>query len=411
MTLETGMKIMNEKTPRSERYYIGFFGRTNSGKSSLMNALTGQQTAIVSDVAGTTTDVVQKNIELPGIGPCVLLDTAGSDDKTSIGDLRLTQTRKAVQRINLGVLILNAASLSDWSEEIKWKKELEDQQIPVVIVLNKVDLTTDNGFSIGRILSRTLSKEIIPISAKRGMGIDKLLIAIRENISKNCDITDLTGNLVEKDDVVLLVMPQDIQAPKGRLILPQVQTIRNLLDKKCITMCCTDDTIEKALAAMANPPKLIITDSQSFAKVEAVRPKDSMLTSFSILFANYKGDIYRFISGARAMEHLKPTARILIAEACSHVPQNEDIGRVKLPEMLRNRFGNNLIIENVSGNDFPEDLSKYDLIIHCAACMFTRQHVLNRVESAVKYNIPITNYGIAIAWLTGILDRVVIPMN
>lgn len=411
MILETGMKIMNEQTPRSERCYIGFFGRTNSGKSSLMNALTGQHTAIVSEVAGTTTDVIQKNIELPDIGPCVLLDTAGFDDKTGLGDLRLTQTRKAAQRINMGILVLNAASLSDWSEELKWKKELEDQQIPVVIVLNKVDLTTDNGFSIGRILTRTLSKEIIPISAKKGTGIDKLLLAIKENISKNSDIIDLTGNLVDENDTVLLVMPQDIQAPKGRLILPQVQTIRNLLDKKCITVCCTDNNIEKALATMANPPKLIITDSQSFAKVEAVRPKESMLTSFSILFANYKGDIYRFISGARSMEYLKPNARILIAEACSHVPQNEDIGRVKLPEMLRKRFGNYLVIDNVSGNDFPEDLSKYDLIIHCAACMFTRQHVLNRVENAAKYNIPITNYGIAIAWLNGILDRVVIPMR
>lgn len=400
---------MKEETPRSERLYIGFFGRTNSGKSSLMNAITGQETAIVSDIAGTTTDIVQKNIELPGIGPCVLLDTAGFDDKTKLGDVRLNQTHKAAQRINIGVLIINAASLSDWSEELKWKKELEDQQIPVIIVLNKVDLTTDNGFSIARILSKSFSKELIPVSAKNRFGIERLLRAIKDNISKSGDLEDMTGNLVKEGDVVMLVMPQDIQAPRGRLILPQVQTIRNLLDKKCITISCTDENMSQALATLATPPNLIITDSQVFDKVEALCPKESKLTSFSILMANYKGDIHKFISGARFLEYLKPNARILIAEACTHVAQNEDIGRVKLPEILRKRFGDKLMIDIVAGNDFPEDLSKYDLVIHCGACMFTRRHVLSRIECASRQNVPITNYGIAIAWLKGILNRIVIP--
>lgn len=404
------MNIMKEETPRSERFHIGFFGRTNSGKSSLMNALTGQNTAIVSEVAGTTTDIVHKNIELPGIGPSVLLDTAGFDDKTTLGDLRLTQTRKAAQRINLGILVINAATLTDWSEELKWKKELEEQQIPVIIVLNKIDLTNDNGFSIGRILSRALSKELIPVSAKCNTGIDRLLKAIRENSSRNCETDDITGMLVTEDDIVVLVMPQDIQAPKGRLILPQVQTIRNLIDKKCITVCCTEQNLEKTLASLSEAPKLIVTDSQVFDKVERLCPPESKLTSFSILFASYKGDIQKFIHGARFLEYMKPDARILIAEACSHVPQNEDIGRVKLPAMLRKKFGDRLQIETVAGNDFPKNLEKYDLIIHCGACMFTRQHVMNRIESATKQNVPITNYGIAIAWLQGILDRVVFPL-
>lgn len=401
---------MKKETSRSERLYIGLFGRTNCGKSSLMNAITGQETAIVSDVAGTTTDVVHKNIELPGVGPCVLLDTAGFGDNTELGDMRLTQTNKATRQINIGILIINAASLTDWSEELKWKKKLEDQQIPVIIVLNKVDLTTDNGFSIGKIIGRAFSKEVIPVSAKNRFGLDMLLKAIKDNVSKEENFEDITGKLASRNDTVLLVMPQDTQAPKGRLILPQVQTIRNLLDKNCITIACNEETIQNALAALTAPPSLIITDSQIFDKVEALCPPESKLTSFSILMANYKGDIHKFVSGARFFEYLKPNARILIAEACTHVAQNEDIGRIKLPAMLRRKFGDKLIIDIVAGNDFPEDLSKYDLVIHCGACMFTRQHVMNRIECAAKYNVPITNYGIAIAWLQGILDRVSLPL-
>ena len=399
---------MKQETPRSNRFHIGIFGQTNSGKSSLLNALLGQQVAIVSDVAGTTTDVVQKNMELPGVGPCVFLDTAGFDDHTELGTLRQEQSRKAAMRVDLALFVVSAVKQDGWEEELRWKALFDRLGIPVLAVLTQCDRTNDERVLL-QAVGQTLGMQAIPVSAKTGCGLDRLRGAIASSLSASGELDDLTGSLVHEGDTVLLVMPQDIQAPKGRLILPQVQTIRNLLDKKCLVMSCTADSLPAMLSALAAPPVLMITDSQVFAQVEPLCPPETRLTSFSVLFARHKGDIHCFVAGAAALRRLSPSAHILIAEACSHVPQNEDIGRVKLPRLLRKRFGEALQIDIVSGNDFPDDLTPYDLIIHCGACMFTRRHVLGRVARAVAQNVPVTNYGIAIAELTGILDRVVYP--
>lgn len=399
---------MKQETPRSNRFHIGIFGQTNSGKSSLLNALVGQQVAIVSDVAGTTTDVVQKNMELPGVGPCVFLDTAGFDDHTELGTLRQEQSRKAAMRVDLALFVVSAVKQDGWEEELRWKALFDRLGIPVLAVLTQCDRANDERVLL-QAVGQTLGILAIPVSAKTGCGLDRLRGAIASLLSASGELDDLTGSLVHEGDTVLLVMPQDIQAPKGRLILPQVQTIRNLLDKKCLVMSCTADSLPAMLSALAAPPALMITDSQVFAQVEPLCPPETRLTSFSVLFARHKGDIHCFVAGAAALRRLSPSAHILIAEACSHVPQNEDIGRVKLPRLLRKRFGEALQIDIVSGNDFPDDLTPYDLIIHCGACMFTRRHVLGRVARAVAQNVPVTNYGIAIAELTGILDRVVYP--
>ena len=399
---------MKQETPRSNRFHIGIFGQTNSGKSSLLNALVGQQVAIVSDVAGTTTDVVQKNMELPGVGPCVFLDTAGFDDHTELGTLRQEQSRKAAMRVDLALFVVSAVKQDGWEEELRWKALFDRLGIPVLAVLTQCDRANDERVLL-QAVGQTLGMQAIPVSAKTGCGLDRLRGAIASSLSASGELDDLTGSLVHEGDTVLLVMPQDIQAPKGRLILPQVQTIRNLLDKKCLVMSCTADSLPAMLSALAAPPALMITDSQVFAQVEPLCPPETRLTSFSVLFARHKGDIHCFVAGAAALRRLSPSAHILIAEACSHVPQNEDIGRVKLPRLLRKRFGEALQIDIVSGNDFPDDLTPYDLIIHCGACMFTRRHVLGRVARAVAQNVPVTNYGIAIAELTGILDRVVYP--
>ena len=399
---------MKQETPRSNRFHIGIFGQTNSGKSSLLNALVGQQVAIVSDVAGTTTDVVQKNMELPGVGPCVFLDTAGFDDHTELGTLRQEQSRKAAMRVDLALFVVSAVKQDGWEEELRWKALFDRLGIPVLSVLTQCDRVNDERVLL-QAVGQTLGMQTIPVSAKTGCGLDRLRGAIASSLSASGELDDLTGSLVHEGDTVLLVMPQDIQAPKGRLILPQVQTIRNLLDKKCLVMSCTADSLPAMLSALAVPPALMITDSQVFAQVEPLCPPETRLTSFSVWFARHKGDIHRFVAGAAALRRLSPSAHILIAEACSHVPQNEDIGRVKLPRLLRKRFGEALQIDIVSGNDFPDDLTPYDLIIHCGACMFTRRHVLGRVARAVAQNVPVTNYGIAIAELTGILDRVVYP--
>lgn len=399
---------MKQETPRSNRFHIGIFGQTNSGKSSLLNALLGQQVAIVSDVAGTTTDVVQKNMELPGVGPCVFLDTAGFDDHTELGTLRQEQSRKAAMRVDLALFVVSAVKQDGWEEELRWKALFDRLGIPVLAVLTQCDRVNDER-ALLQAVRQTLGILAIPVSAKTGCGLDQLRGAIASSLSASGELDDLTGSLVHEGDTVLLVMPQDIQAPKGRLILPQVQTIRNLLDKKCLVMSCTADSLPAMLSALAAPPVLMITDSQVFAQVEPLCPPETRLTSFSVLFARHKGDIHCFVAGAAALRRLSPSAHILIAEACSHVPQNEDIGRVKLPRLLRKRFGEALQIDIVSGNDFPDDLTPYDLIIHCGACMFTRRHVLGRVARAVAQNVPVTNYGIAIAELTGILDRVVYP--
>ena len=386
---------------RSNRYHIAIFGRRNAGKSSLLNALAGQQVSIVSDVAGTTTDVVWKNIELPGVGAAVIGDTAGYDDSGVLGDMRVGRTRDVVARIDLALVVLQGTP-GDISYEKEWQRAFSAADIPVIYVLGK----SDEGAALQQ-WSKALGCGVLPVSAHTGEGIPELLARIAEYYKKDDNLDDITHSLVKAGDVVLLVMPQDAQAPQGRLIMPQVQTLRNLLDKHCMPVCCALEELPLLLGALKNPPSLVITDSQVFSQVEEQLPPQTRLTSFSVLMARHKGDIDTFRAGAAALLALPGNARVLIAEACSHIPQNEDIGRVKLPRLLRKRFGEDLAIEIVSGNDFPADLSPYDLVIHCGACMFTRRHVLSRLRQAKAQGVPVTNYGIAIAALTGVLPKVV----
>ena len=390
-------------TPSANRLHIALFGRRNSGKSSLINALTGQDTSLVSDIPGTTTDPVSKAIELHGIGPCVLIDTPGFDDEGTLGEMRIERTLKATERTDIALLLCEE---KDLQVEKIWMQQLKAKNIPVIPILNKADIRT-NASSIANTIEQELGQQPLLVSARNKQGMEDIRLAILEKLPQDFEQPSITGDLVSEDDLVLLVMPQDIQAPKGRLILPQVQTMRELLDKKCLITSCTTDKLSQTLKALAYPPKLIITDSQVFKTVYEQKPKESLLTSFSVLMAGYKGDIRQFIEGASAIDRLSESSRVLIAEACAHAPMTEDIGRVKIPRLLRKKIGEGLHIDMVSGNDFPKDLSRYDLIIHCGACMFNRKHVMNRLENASAQRIPMTNYGITLAHLMGILDKIV----
>ena len=387
-------------TPTANRLHIALFGRRNSGKSSLINALTGQDTALVSDIPGTTTDPVSKAMELHGIGPCVIIDTPGFDDEGTLGEMRIERTLKAIERTDIALLLCEETNLQ---EEAAWMQQLKAKNIPVILILNKADIRQDISF----LIEQELGEKPLLVSAKEKRGMEDIRLAILEKLPQDFEQTSITGDLVSENDLVLLVMPQDIQAPKGRLILPQVQTMRELLDKKCLIISCTTDKLPQTLQALARPPKLIITDSQVFKTVYEQKPAESLLTSFSVLMAGYKGDIRQFIEGASAIDRLTERSRVLIAEACAHAPMTEDIGRVKIPRLLRKKIGEGLQIDMVSGSDFPKDLSGYDLIIHCGACMFNRKHVMNRLESASSQQIPMTNYGITLAHLMGILDKIV----
>lgn len=389
-------------TPNANRLHIALYGKRNSGKSSLINALTGQDTAIVSDTPGTTTDLVSKAMEIHGIGPCLFIDTPGVDDEGTLGELRIERTMKAMEKTDVA-LVLCHDLLSPYETDLL--KRLKEKGIPAVLVLNKIDLL-DNAELRADAIEAQCGLRPVPVSAKEGRGMDRIREAVLGKIPSDFGVQHITGNLVAENDLVLLVMPQDIQAPKGRLILPQVQTIRELLDKKCVVVSCTTDKMQETLQALARAPKLIITDSQVFKTVYEQKPEASRLTSFSVLFAGFKGDIHYFVESAAAIESLTPSSRVLIAEACAHAPLTEDIGRVKLPRLLRNRIGEELQIDMVSGTDFPTDLSPYDLVIHCGACMFNRKYVLHRVEQTKNQQVPMTNYGVALAYLSGILDKI-----
>lgn len=391
-----------QDTPRANRIHIGLFGKRNSGKSSLINALTGQEVAVVSEYAGTTTDPVYKSMEIHGIGPCVFIDTAGLDDEGELGELRVRQTLRAMDRTDIALLVCTD---TDVSREKQWKDMLAEKNIPVIILLNKSDLLED-PLATARAIEQQLQQVPLIVSAVNNSNIEDIRRALIGKLPDETMSTGITGRLVKENDVVLLVMPQDIQAPKGRLILPQVQTLRELLDRKCIVSCCTTDKLQATLGALAQPPALIITDSQVFKTVYEQKPPESRLTSFSVLFAQYKGDIDYYLEGANAIDRLTEQSRVLIAEACTHAPLTEDIGRVKIPAMLRKRFGQGLTIDIVSGADFPEDLTPYQLVIHCGACMFNRKYVLQRIAQARKQQVPMTNYGVTIAYVQGILDKI-----
>ena len=398
-------------TPNANRLHIALFGKRNSGKSSLINALTGQDTALVSDTPGTTTDPVQKAMEIHGIGPCLFIDTPGFDDEGELGNRRIERTWKAVEKTDIALLLCAGGSSAeetgepDFTEELHWLEQLKAKNIPTILLINKADIRK-NTASLAIRIKETFGSQPIPVSAKEKTGVELIRQAILEKLPEDFDQQSITGSLVTEGDLVLLVMPQDIQAPKGRLILPQVQTIRELLDKKCLIMSCTTDKLRETLQALSRPPKLIITDSQVFKTVYEQKPEESRLTSFSVLFAGYKGDIRYYVRSASAIGSLTESSRVLIAEACTHAPLSEDIGRVKLPHLLRKRIGEMLSIDIVAGTDFPQDLTPYSLVIHCGACMFNRKYVLSRIERARLQNVPMTNYGVAIAFLNGILNQI-----
>ena len=378
-----------------ERLHIAFFGPANSGKSTLVNALCGQEVSLVSPVPGTTTDPVRKTVELPGLGACVLIDTAGLDDASLLGPERRRRTLSVLDETDIAVLV-------GW-EEMADQVGHDDTVIP-----DSLSVIPD------------LIGDLPVVTYKRGESIESLLERLRAVAPKQ-EERFLTGNLVKAGDCVLLVMPQDSEAPKGRLILPQVQVLRELLDRGCNALCCTPESLASALKRVT--PDLVITDSQVFGLVNRALPSSIPLTSFSVLLAGAKGDLRTFVEGASAIDRLQPGDRVLIAEACTHVPDTEDIGRVKIPALLRKKMAaqvghdetvtpgliGSLSIDIAAGNDFPEDLTPYQLIIHCGGCVATRTLVQSRIKKALRAGVPITNYGIAIAKLQGILERIEIP--
>ena len=375
------------------------------GKSSLINALTGQQTALVSDVPGTTTDPVSKSMEILPLGPCVLIDTAGFDDSGKVGDLRTERTREVIKQTDIAIIVTDGTKLDD---EAAWATLLKQANVPFVAVLNKVDILPEAPTTLLAHIAKRLGCDAIPVSAVKAEGLDLLrqtLVGLMPDSGKQ----SLTGDLAHAGDTVLLVMPQDPQAPKGRLILPQVQTLRDLLDKRCTAICCTTEDIDRTLSTLREPPRLMITDSQVFDIVEKKKPEGCLLTSFSVLMAAHKGDINYFVESAAAINSLTEQSRVLIAEACTHAPLAEDIGREKIPRLLRQRVGQGLGVDIVAGKDFPADVTGYDLVIHCGGCMFNRKFMLSRVEQCRRQGTPMTNYGITIAHLKGILDKVSLP--
>ena len=412
-------------TPSANRLHIGVFGKTNSGKSSLINAFTGQEVSIASDIAGTTTDPVYKAMEIHPLGACTIIDTAGFDDASELGAKRVEKTKLAAEKTDVAVIVFAADGIDKkeevdqlqetdsktmekhFAQELKWYHFFKEKNTPVLLIINKADL--GDAKALQEFLVKETNEHPLVVSAAKNEGIDRIKEALARKVPENFGERLITGTLVGEEDLVMLVMPQDIQAPKGRMILPQVQTTRELLDKKCLIMSVTTDKFVAAVKQLVQPPKLIITDSQVFSYVYENKPKESMLTSFSVLFAAYKGDLPYYVEGAKQIDSLTEQSRVLIAECCTHAPLQEDIGRVKIPRMLKKRFGEGITVDHVSGTDFPQDLRGYDLIIQCGACMFNRKYVLSRIDHAKEQQVPMTNYGVTIAHLTGILPHVVMP--
>ncbi len=387
-----------ENTPNASRLHVAIFGRRNSGKSTLLNALTSQYAAVVSPQPGTTTDTVARAMELHGIGACLIIDTPGFDDEGELGELRVERTLQTLRRVDIAILLCDT---HDLSLEMEWAERLRARKVPIVTAVSKVDARTDTE-QLAAQVTQSIGVAPLLLSGHENFEIEPLRRAILRALPEEFAARTILGNIVERGDLVMLVMPQDPQAPKGRLILPQVQTLRELLDRDCSVICSTGEGFERALATLQHPPKLIVTDSQIFKRINDLRPAESQLTSFSLLMASYKGDIHAFVEGAAAIDRLNQSSRVLIAEACTHAPMSEDIGREKIPRMLRKRVGEGLTIDVVAGRSFPEDLTPYDLIVHCGGCMFNRPYMMSRIEQAQQQGVAITNYGVAIAHLSGI---------
>ncbi len=382
-------------TPSAARLHIVLVGKRNSGKSSLLNALVGQHAAIVSAQPGTTTDPIGKAIEIHGLGACVITDTAGVDDSGQVGSLRVEKTLQALRRADIVTVVVDHA---DVAFVRSWQRRLEGK--PLVVALNKSDLL-DDAPHLAQALAEATALPTVVTSAVRGEGIDRLRQTFIQVAPRGGE-PQITEGWAHEGDLVMLIMPQDREAPQGRLILPQQQTIRELLEKHCAIVACQPQEMGATLRRLDQPPQLIITDTQALRQVRALAPPQSRLTTFSVLFAARKGDIHYFTQSAKAIDSLTEQSRVLIAEACTHAPVGEDIGRVKLPRMLRRQVGERLRIDIVSGTDFPDDLRPYDLVIHCGACMFNRTQMLDRVAQAKRQQVPMTNYGVAVAHL---LDR------
>ena len=390
------------KALKSLRLHISLFGRTNVGKSSLLNAITNQQVSIVSDTKGTTTDVVEKSCELFPIGAVTFLDTAGIDDSTNLSKLRIEKTLKVLNRTDIAVLITTSQGFSNY--EINLTNKFKELEIPYIVIINKSDIEKISKQKLDEIKNYT--KNIYEMSATNDKNITDNFVSALVKIVPDEFVNppSILGDKVKKSDVVILVTPIDKEAPKGRLILPEVQTIRDLLDNDCISVVVQQNNLENAINLLKKKPQLVVTDSQAFKEVNSIVPNYINLTSFSILFARLKGDLHTFINGANKIKTLKPHDKVLILESCSHHAIDDDIARVKIPKLLTKKLGFELNFKYKSGHDFP-DITPYKLIIHCGACMTNRKEVLSRILIANKKNIPITNYGIVISYCLDILDR------
>lgn len=392
------------KTLKSMRLHIGLFGKTNVGKSSILNRITNQDVSIVSDIAGTTTDVVEKSMELLPVGPVNFLDTAGINDVTALSSERIEKTMKVLNRTDVAVIVCDYNGIDDYEKSLIQK--LNELDIPFIILVNKTDIQGVNDEILTEL--KHLSEHVILTST---VSDGQLVYKFKETLVKLLpdsfvNSPQIAGDLVPEKSTVILVIPIDKEAPKGRIILPQVQTIRDLLDSNCVTVSVKESELQNALDNLKTPPALVITDSQAFKTVAEIVPDDIPLTSFSILFARLKGDLKAFAEGAKAIDTLEDGDKVLILESCTHHAIEDDIGRVKIPNLLRKKTGKDLVIENISGHDFP-DISEYKLVIHCGACMTNRREVLSRILIANQKNVPITNYGIAISYCLGILPRAI----
>jgi len=399
----TGMN----QTPVSDRVHIAIFGRRNAGKSSLINALTGQEIALVSSIKGTTTDPVYKTMELLPIGPVVFIDTAGLDDEGELGELRIKKSIEVLNKTELAIIVFDSEiDISDF--EVELVQQIKERKIPVIGVINKIDKKAIDE-DLLKTYEAELAMKLHLVSATTGLGIKELKKIIVEAVPKDEDKFTILGDLVSPGDLIVLVTPIDKAAPKGRLILPQQQTIRDILESDAIAIVTKEYELKETLESLKKKPRLVITDSQVFLKVAADTPKDIPMTSFSILFARHKGNLLELVKGAKAIDKLEDGDKVLIAEACTHHQQSDDIGRVKIPRWLRQRTGKQIQFEYASGASFPENIKDYKLIVHCGSCMLNKKAMNYRIDEAIKAGVPIVNYGVLIAYVQGILERSISP--